>query len=189
VSAADFAARFPVIAFTGRFQPFHRDHLAMVRHALSLAQQVVVGITNPDGTRRNAHPSSAHRHLDAANPFSYAQRAALIESALAAEAVPPTRYRIIPFPLEEPDRWPVVLAPGTPQLVRVFSAWEREKVRRFEAAGYPIVVLEGDPTGRVAGTELRRQLAAGSSMLDAVPPGARELLASWYARKASASHG
>lgn len=160
----------------------------MVRHALLLAQNVIIGITNPDAAQRRAHPTSAHRHLDAANPFSYAQRERLIEAALQCECIPQSRYRIVPFPLEEPERWHTLLEAGTPQLVRVFSDWEREKVRRFTAADYPVVVLEGNPSTRISGTDVRSQMARGDTQLGAVPPGARELLASWCTNRAGHEH-
>jgi cytidyltransferase-like protein len=180
MSAQGAPSRLPVVAFTGRFQPFHSDHLDMVRHALSLARQVVIGITNPEGAPRTAHPASAHRHLDGANPFTYAQREQLVDAALQADGIPRSRYEIVPFPLEDPASWPALLAQGTPQLVRVFSDWEREKVRRFAAAGYPPVVLQGDPARRLAAADLRERLARGETWLKAVPPGARELLAAWF---------
>ena len=181
MNAQDARSRLPVVAFTGRFQPFHSDHLDMVRYALSLARQVVIGITNPDGVPRTAHPASAHRHLEGANPFSYAQREQLVNAALQADGIPRVCYGIVPFPLEDPAAWPALLAPGTPQLVRVFSDWEREKVRRFAAAGYPPVMLQGEPSRRLVATDLRERLARGETSLQAVPPGARELLAAWFA--------
>lgn len=176
-----------VICLTGRFQPFHRDHLELALHGLSLAARLVVGITNPDPARRVAHPSSAHRHLDAANPLAFAQRAALVDAALRAAGVGADRYSILPFPLDEPARWAQLLPPGTPQLVRVFSDWEREKVRRFAAAGFPPRVLEGDPAQRVAATEIRRRIGSGEAWEHEVPAGARELLAGWLRDPATAA--
>jgi nicotinamide mononucleotide adenylyltransferase len=189
MTAHGIPSPWPEIAFTGRFQPFHGDHLDMVRHALSVAQQVVIGITNPDGAPRTAHPGSAHRHLDAANPFTYAQREQLVDAALRVDGIARSRYRIVPFPLDEPALWPALLAPGTPQLVRVFSDWEREKVRRFAAAGYPPIVLQGDPARRLKATDLRESLQRGDTLLEAVPPGARELLAGWFTPTGVDAHG
>lgn len=169
----------PLLAVTGRFQPFHVDHLELVQWALAHAERVCIGITNPVGEQRQAHPASAHRHRADANPWDDAQRAALIRAALAAAAVPVARYDIVPFPLDDPSRWAAILPAGTPQLVRVFSDWEREKLRRFEAAGYPVVALQGDPARRVSATDIRAALATGTPWQQWVPPGARELLAEW----------
>lgn len=168
---------FRLLAVTGRFQPFHVQHLELVRLALDRSDQVLIGVTNPDPHDRRAHPASAHRHLESANPYTYAERDRAIAAALQADGVPRSRFRILPFPLDDPDRWPALVPPGTPQLVRVYSAWEREKVRRFDAAGYPAIVLEGDPANRVSGTEIRCRIAAGESWSEWVPPGAREEVA------------
>jgi len=173
------SALLPLVMFTGRFQPFHRDHLEMVHHALGLAERVLIGITNPDEVARTEHPASAHRHLAAANPYSYAQREQLVNAALQAEGVAAQRYAIVPFPLETPAQWPAIVAPGTPQLVRVYSDWEREKVRRFAAAGHPPLVVEGDVARRLTATEVRRAMAAGEGVPASVPRGAYELLTAW----------
>jgi len=171
-----------LVGYTGRFQPFHADHLEMVHAALGLARQVVIGVTNPDPTTTLAHVASAHRHLRDSNPFTYGERREMITAALTAEGVPPARFRIEPFPLENPADWPSLLPRGTGQLVRVFSDWEREKVRRFDDAGYPAIVLEGNPLTRISGTEIRRRLASGEPWEQWVPAGARELVWSFYLR-------
>ncbi len=168
-----------VVVVTGRFQPFHVQHLELVLFALDRAAHVLVGVTNPEPEQRRAHPASAHRHLASANPYTYPQRRTAIDAALRAAGVDPSRYSIAPFPLDAPDRWAELVRPGTPQLVRVYSDWEREKVRRFEVAGYPPIVLEGEAATRVSGTEIRRRIAAGEAWQDLVPPGAREVVQSW----------
>ena len=71
---------------------------------------------------------------------------------------------------------------------RVFSDWEREKVRRFAAAGYPPLVVEGDPANRVTAMEVRRALVAGEAVPGSVPVGARELLQSWLGTTPEVAH-
>lgn len=173
------AAPLPAVCFTGRFQPLHCDHLDMALHGLALARRLIVGITNPDPARRVAHAASAHRHLAESNPLSFAQRSRLVEAALHAAGVAAGRFDIVAFPLDEPSAWARLLPAGTPQLVRVFSDWEREKARRFAAAGYPPIVLEGDPARRATATEIRRLIRCGEAWQDQVPAGARELLEEW----------
>jgi len=172
-------ARLGLIAVTGRFQPFHRDHLDLVQQALAIADRVRIGVTNADATALRPHPASPHRHLASANPYSFEQRRQLIDAALGAAGVAAARYEIVPFPLDEPGHWPAIMPPGTPQLVRVFSDWEREKVRRFAAAGYPPRVLTGNATTRVSGSDIRVAIQARQPWQHWVPPGTRELLQRW----------
>ncbi len=172
------------IILTGRFQPFHNDHLELVQIALGLADRLLIGITNATAAERHQHPTNAHRHLASANPYSYEEREQLIQAALRSAGVSATRYRLVPFPLEDPHRWPLLVAPGTAQLVRVFSDWEREKARRFAAAGYPPHVLEGDPGQQITASAIRAAMLRGAPWEQWVPPGARELLRQWQERAA-----
>ena len=57
----------------GRFQPFHNGHLALLRQALSTAQQVVVVL------------GSAYQARSPKNPFTWQERAQLIHASLSAE--------------------------------------------------------------------------------------------------------
>ena len=172
-------ARLGLIAVTGRFQPFHRDHLDLVQQALAIADRALIGVTNADAAALRRHPASPHRHLPSANPYSFEQRRQLIDAALSTAGIAAARYEIVPFPLDEPERWPAIVRPGTPQLVRVFSDWEREKIRRFAAAGYPPQVLTGDMGSRVSGADIRVAMQGQQPWQHWVPRGARELLQSW----------
>lgn len=180
MSASALAARRDLLAVTGRFQPFHCDHLDLVQHALAIADRVLIGVTNADAAALRPHPASPHRHLASANPYSFEQRRQLIDAALTAAGVAAARYQVVPFPLDEPGRWPAIVPPGTSQLVRVFSDWEREKARRFAAAGYPPTVLTGDASSRVSGADIRASMQAGRPWQHWVPRGARELLQRWH---------
>ena len=175
------AGRTPLLAITGRFQPFHRDHLELVQHGLETAERVVIGITNPDARSLRAIPASPHRHLDDANPFSYLERLRMIHAALDAVGVDRLRYDIVPFPLDTPAVWETYVPRAATQLVRVYSAWEREKARRLREGGYPVRVLEGDGAARVSGTAIRAALFANTSWSQWVPDGARECLQQWCA--------
>ena len=56
--------------YIGRFQPFHDGHLACVRHALGLAQHLIVLV------------GSINRPRTIRDPFGYAERREMIEAAL-----------------------------------------------------------------------------------------------------------
>ena len=162
------------MAFTGRFQPFHKDHLDLVGYGLRHGERLVIGITNPDPRSLAAVAASAHRHLASANPFSYLERQRMIHAALDTAGVPRQRYDIVPFPLDAPAAWFAYIPSTAVQLVRVYSDWEREKVRQLAAGGYRLRVLPGDPAIRISGSTIRAALASSGSWRHWVPDGARE---------------
>ena len=120
--------RTPPLAVTGRFQPFHLDHLDLVLTAASDCEQVIVGITNPDTRSLVADKASAHRHRKDANPFSYFERHAMITAALTAAGLLRTQFVIVPFPLDAPESWASYVPMHAIQLVRTFAKWENRKV-------------------------------------------------------------
>jgi len=62
------------IVFIGRFQPIHRNHEAMIRHAFSKAKNVIILL------------GSANRPRTIKNPFTVNERIAMIMSAFPQEA-------------------------------------------------------------------------------------------------------
>src|SRR5207302_562889 len=61
--------------FIGRFQPFHRGHLAMVRRILESNEEIIVGI----GSAQYSHTGE--------NPFTAGERYEMIKRALDAEGI------------------------------------------------------------------------------------------------------
>ncbi len=163
-------------AVTGRFQPFHRDHLDLIMHAMKRADALVIGITNPDQRSRIPDAASAHRHTDAANPFSYFDRQRMVRSALLGACIEPEAFTIVPFPLDEPGVYGDYIPKDALQLVRTFSPWEHRKVSLLEAGGYTVEVLEGDPQTRIHATDVRRAIAEGRPWEHWVPKGAADVL-------------
>ncbi|MCC5869015.1 MAG: adenylyltransferase/cytidyltransferase family protein [Gammaproteobacteria bacterium] len=165
------------VAVTGRFQPFHVDHLELLKHALTLAEQVLICITNADARCLQPAAESAHRHMVAANPFTWFERLRIIEAALEHQGVARARYVITPFPLNAPGSWPAYVPAGTPHLVRIFSDWEREKCRRLRAGDYPVIELQGDPEHRVSASDIRAAMGCGDpAWREHVPEGALSVL-------------
>ncbi len=145
-------------AVTGRFQPFHNGHWELLAIALAEAEEVFIGITNPDPASWHEHGSSAHRHRPDANPFTYWERHRMIRSALVRQDIE-MRCSIVPFPLDRPSAWPSYIPLSAVQFVRVFSDWERDKGEILRDGGYSVRVIEGDPSRVVRATDIRAALA------------------------------
>jgi len=178
---------------TGRFQPVHRQHVELFEIALQEADRLVVAVTNPDSGARHQEPTSAHRHLPESNPFTYFERARMLQAALDGAGLA-ARTTIVPFDLTRPACWDEYVPLHARQLVRVYSSWERDKARRLAEAGYPVTVLDGDPATKLSATDIRARLhgdPAGWAALvpDPVVPVLAELLAARTSAAGAALHG
>lgn len=154
----------------GRFQPFHRGHLAYMEAAATRSSELFVGITNPDPTRIRAEASDPVRHLPAANVFTYVERLLMVEGAAADLGLDPARVHVTPFPVHEPDVWSAYVPPGVVHFVRVFSAWGATKVERLRRAGYEVCVLDEGVDKEISGSAVRDALRRGGDWERLVPP-------------------
>jgi nicotinamide-nucleotide adenylyltransferase len=69
----------------GRFQPFHNGHLAAVKYALGEVKYLYVVV------------GSAQRSHERDNPFTAAERIAMVKSALDGNGVDPASWMAIPI--------------------------------------------------------------------------------------------
>jgi cytidyltransferase-like protein len=171
---------------TGRFQPVHEQHLELFDIALRDADHLIVAITNPDHEARHEESTSAHRHLAAANPFTYFERARLLQAALAGRGLT-GRTTIVPFDLTRPACWPDYVPLPARHVVRVYSSWERHKARLLADAGYPVTVIEGDPGTKMSASDIRVRLSGDpSTWAGLVPAGVADVLAGLLAGRSPA---
>lgn len=168
----------------GRFQPFHRGHLAYLLGAAARCDELYVGITNPDPSRVRPDPLDPARHLPASNPFTYAERQLMVKAAVAEAGLDLGRVHVIPFPVNEPELWPAYVPAGVTHYIRIFSDWGRGKRERLEEAGYPVVVLDEGEAKDVSGADVRAALAAGDAgaVQALVPAAVSRVLASLAAQ-------
>ncbi|WP_159910845.1 bifunctional nicotinamide-nucleotide adenylyltransferase/Nudix hydroxylase [Pantoea sp. 18069] len=88
----------------GRFQPWHNGHMALLQAALQQAQQVVVVL------------GSAHQARSPKNPFTWQERAAMVQAALS----PAERARVHCIPVRDhynEARWVEAVRAGVQALV------------------------------------------------------------------------
>ncbi len=172
----------PLGCVTGRFQPVHAQHLALFDIALAECRHLIVALTNPHTEAHHAEPTSEHRHTASANPFTYFERARLVDAAVRERGWA-GRVTIVPFDLTRPALWPQFVPSSARQFVRAYGDWEREKARRFERAGYAVTLLDGDPATRLSASEIRAGLQSGDTRWHALVPAATiPLLDAWVQR-------
>jgi nicotinamide mononucleotide adenylyltransferase len=160
----------------GRFQPFHNEHLAYVLEGLRRAESfVVVGITNPfpEATPERPFALDAHRHGADANPFSFLERARMVQLSLRDSGAELCHVLVMPLQLDQLDRYRS-LASEVVQLVNLIDPWDVEKCRRFADAGFAVETYRRPRT--ISGTAVRRALEEGASVEQLVPRGTLEVL-------------
>ncbi|MEO8153617.1 MAG: bifunctional nicotinamide-nucleotide adenylyltransferase/Nudix hydroxylase [Rhizobacter sp.] len=170
-----------IAVYVGRFQPFHSGHLALLRHALELAPQVVVVI------------GSAFQARTPKNPFSWNERAEMIRIALSAEQ--PARVQFMPVrDYYDEGRWVEAVregvqalgGEGSPSIALVghFKDATSEYLRAF--SGWTVVSVDRVPGAD--GTHLRDALFAGAAdaieptlaaLTDQAPASTRDFIRAW----------
>jgi nicotinamide-nucleotide adenylyltransferase len=161
----------PLGCVTGRFQPIHHQHLELFEIALARCRQLIVAVTNPDTGAHHEEETSKHRHTNAANPFSFFERARFINAAVKDRGWT-ERVTLVPFNLTCPELWPQYVPLPARQFVRAFSEWERQKAQWFQLCGYAVSLLDGDPSERLSASDIRESMLANDDAWRQLVPSA-----------------
>ena len=149
--------------FIGRFQPFHKGHLAIVKLALEQVDflKIVLGTKQESRTSRN--------------PLSWEERSNIIKACLEDEGI--SNFEI--FTLDDiPDNnaYPSYVRGEVGPFDVVFTG-ENELVKQlFSASGYS--VIDSDRLNGWMATEIRDRIIAGKDYSSLVPKRVFELLES-----------
>jgi nicotinamide-nucleotide adenylyltransferase len=148
----------------GRFQPFHKGHLAVVE-ALRRErpqEELLLGI------------GSAQLSYTPENPFTASERMEMVLRALAEAGL----SGVLPIPLLDIDRhgeWVNYLATLLPPFERVYTTNPLTRLL-FETGGYTVVEVPWRNREAWEGTRIRRLLATGGPWQPEVPPAVAEYL-------------
>lgn len=160
----------------GRFQPFHNGHWEYTKRALERCSHLLIGITNPDPSVTVQEEGDPQRHLPESNIFTFFERMTMIKAVLVDEGVNLGRVHIIPFPIHHPQRWRFYFPEETVQFIRVFSEWGKQKVKRLEAMGLKVEILDAGAPKELSATEVRNRIWNGGEWEPLVPPGVARVL-------------
>ena len=144
------------VLFIGRFQPFHKGHLAMVKRILQDNEEVIIGI----GSAQYSHTGE--------NPFTAGERFEMIKRALDAEGI--RDYHIVPIPDTHVHS---VWVSHVKSLVPAFDAVVTNSdlvVRLFREHGLKVLSLPLVSREKYSGTEVRRRMQKGGDWQSLVPP-------------------
>jgi nicotinamide-nucleotide adenylyltransferase len=155
----------------GRFQPFHLGHLEYLKGAAARADEVFVGITNPDPSQVRPEASDPVRHLPESNPYTYVERMLMVKAAAADAELALGRLHVVPFPVNTPELWDAYVPRDVVQYIRLFSDWGGTKLERLREAGFEVVVLDEGAEKELSGADVRAAIRSGGDWEQLVPPG------------------
>src|SRR5438309_5197493 len=129
--------------FIGRFQPFHKGHLAMAKRILAKHDELIIGI----GSAQYSHTGE--------NPFTAAERFEMIHRALDEEGI--RRYHIIPIPdTHVHSVWVGHVLSLVPKFDAVYTN-SPLVIRLFKERGIPVVSLPLVDGEGLTGTGVRKR--------------------------------
>jgi nicotinamide-nucleotide adenylyltransferase len=146
----------------GRFQPFHKGHLEVIRRCAAESASLVIGI----GSAQYSHEPD--------NPFTAGERHLMIDESLRAEGI--RNYCIVP--IEDLNRysvWVTHVASMTPPFRHVYSNNPLTR-RLFSEAGYELRDSPLYSRDVYSGTVIRRRMLEDGDWRSLVPEAAAEVI-------------
>jgi nicotinamide-nucleotide adenylyltransferase len=150
----------------GRFQPFHKGHLALTNQILSECDELLIII------------GSAQFNFIDKDPFSAGERVLMIHEALKEEGVDLSRCYIIPVANDENNaRWLAYLRSMIPPFDVLYSG--NDFVKYLTRSQDSSIVIE-DPVfaeiNEYNGTNIRRLMQEGKPWEHLVPPAVAKVI-------------
>lgn len=141
----------------GRFQPFHKGHLATVKFALSKVDQLVIVV------------GSAQKSHEPKNPFTAGERVRMIKVSLDSDKVDMSKVLIIPVPdVDVHSLWTRQVDMLVPKYDVVFAN-DPFTLMLFRERGVKTVEAPLIDRSEMQATEIRKKMATGKAWESLVP--------------------
>jgi nicotinamide-nucleotide adenylyltransferase len=141
--------------FIGRFQPFHKGHLEVIKHLSEAYDKILIGIGS----------SQYSNALD--NPFSSDERVLMIKESLKKEKI--TNYKIVLIPdIHNPPKWVDHVLSITDDFDVVISNNLLTK-KLFEEKGFKVKETLLFNKKEYSGKEIRKRISEDESWEHLVP--------------------
>lgn len=151
--------------FIGRFQPFHKGHLSVIKDILSKGENLIIGI------------GSAEENYLPENPFTAGERYEMICNTLQAESIDLSQTAIIPIRnINNYALWVRHIELYLPKFNKVYTGSKIVK-NLFEQEG-KYEVCGVDKKLEIDATLIRQKILAGKNWEDLVPKKVRDYLIS-----------
>lgn len=153
----------------GRFQPFHKGHLSVVREVLRQCDDMVLVI----GSAEDSHTEM--------NPFTAGERYQMILSSLTESE----RARVHIIPVRDVNRYSVWVNHVESYVPRFDVVFSNSDLTRslFSQAGYQVRRTKAYNPGTYSATEIRRRIVSGERWEHLVPEPVAGMLKSLDARR------
>ncbi len=150
--------------FVGRFQPFHRGHLVVIKNLLDEVDELVIVI----GSSQYSHS------ID--NPFTTGERLVMICNALKEAGIPRGSWWLVPVPdVHVHMLWVSQVIGYTPKFDVVYSN-EPLTSRLFKEAGFEVESIPFVDRNNYSATEIRKRMLAGKHWEELVPKSVAALI-------------
>jgi len=150
--------------FVGRFQPFHKGHLEVVKKIMKEADELVIIV----GSSQYSHRRD--------NPFTTGERITMIRKALQEEDIQLSRIWIIPVPdIHQHALWVSQIVGYSPKFDVVYAN-EPVTSRLFMEAGFRVESMPFIKRRVYLATEIRKRMLAGENWKELVPSSVAEFI-------------
>ena len=144
--------------YIGRFQPFHKGHLYVVKKALEEVDELIIGI------------GSTQANYDIENPFTCGERMEMIRITLDAEGIESRQYWLVPIPdIHNNIVWVSHVLSLCPRFDIVYGG-NLHTLLLFESSGLKTKRIPLLKPELFSGTEIRRRILHDEPWEDLVPP-------------------
>jgi nicotinamide-nucleotide adenylyltransferase len=169
----------------GRFQPFHKGHLAVLLYVLENYDELWVGISNPlrrlppniDSFDMELKQSIEKARLESKNIFSFIERKEMIIESLKDEDVDLSRVKVNPhFGYYEEENWEDFLPKKEPTTIVLHSKdlHHDKKIEFYRKHGWKVEIIPLLKEG-YSGTEFHKQYPDGD-WEELVPNGTKRVV-------------
>lgn len=153
----------PVALFIGRFQPFHKGHLAALKWIAARSGKVIVAI------------GSAEKENEPKNPFSAGERKRMIATQLTAAGLGKKCAIVSVTDINDNGKWVAHVDASVPRYGICYSNNLLVK-RLMKEAGKKVLAVPFFRKGTFNATKIRDRMKAGKEWHDRVPRKIGEML-------------
>ncbi len=148
--------------FIGRFQPFHKGHLKVIKYALEKYDEIIIGI------------GSSQYQNTIKNPFSFKERKNMIKKTLNKNNI--KDFRIIPIPdIHNPPKWVDHVLSITKNFDVVITNSTFTK-KLFEEKAFKVVDTPIFNKDNYSGKEIRNRIKNNENWEKCVPETVEDLI-------------